>query len=454
MALTTIELNDAGVLVGRDGDILADSPGYAVVEGGQITVGDAAYTTARLHPRSTVTSFWDRLSLEPVGVADGASHTLADVAYAHLGAVWQMPGVASDEVLLAVPGSFTREQLALLLGMAREAQIPVTGLVDAAVAAATRTAPEPRWLHLDIQLHRVVLTDIAASNRIVRRAVHENTRVGLVALREAWANAIADAFLRTTRFDPMHRAATEQALHARLGTWMAELGERAEAHLELEAGDRSHSVSIKRLTLAEATRAEYAQIGQLVSSCTRPGESVALLVSHRAQALPGLTDGLSQIPECRCVMLPRGAALTGAERNQAHIVSKGESLAFVTSLPTGQSDIHLDAPAGAAPPEAEAPTHVLYHARAYAIGEEPLVVGTQVPDGERAIRVTGTAAGVSRRHLSFLHRDGATLVSDHSSYGSYLNGRRIEGEVPLGAGDRIRIGSPGGEELQLITLVE
>ena len=43
------------------------------------------------------------------------------------------------------------------------------------------------------------------------------------------------------------------------------------------------------------------------------------------------------------------------------------------------------------------------------------------------------------------------IVEDHSTYGTFLNGTRIEGSAPLAAGDRLRLGTPG-IVLQLIAV--
>ena len=45
------------------------------------------------------------------------------------------------------------------------------------------------------------------------------------------------------------------------------------------------------------------------------------------------------------------------------------------------------------------------------------------------------------------------MVEDHSSYGTYLNGRRLEERSEAGVGDRIRLGSPG-VEVVLIAVAE
>jgi pSer/pThr/pTyr-binding forkhead associated (FHA) protein len=43
------------------------------------------------------------------------------------------------------------------------------------------------------------------------------------------------------------------------------------------------------------------------------------------------------------------------------------------------------------------------------------------------------------------------IVEDHSTYGTFLNGSRLEGRASLAAGDRLRLGTPG-IVLQLIAV--
>ena len=53
--------------------------------------------------------------------------------------------------------------------------------------------------------------------------------------------------------------------------------------------------------------------------------------------------------------------------------------------------------------------------------------------------------GLSRRHCTVRRREGSVVVEDHSSFGTYLNDRRVEGRSAARIGDRIRLGSPGVE---------
>ena len=109
-------------------------------------------------------------------------------------------------------------------------------------------------------------------------------------------------------------------------------------------------------------------------------------------------------------------------------------------------------------PEAEAegagsggrPTHLLFENSAFALGAEPLSLGTQAVAGERWIGLDPTMAGVSRKHCELLVDNGQCVVRDFSRYGTFLNGHRMDGTAVLQVGDLIRLGTPG-YELRLIT---
>ena len=97
------------------------------------------------------------------------------------------------------------------------------------------------------------------------------------------------------------------------------------------------------------------------------------------------------------------------------------------------------------------PTHLLHASRAHTILETPLVVGLAEADDARSVVLDGPTAGVSRRHCSIARADDAVVLSDHSTWGTFVNGRRVDGQVRLAVGDRVRVGSPG-IELELITV--
>ena len=82
---------------------------------------------------------------------------------------------------------------------------------------------------------------------------------------------------------------------------------------------------------------------------------------------------------------------------------------------------------------------------AYRIGTRGLVVGREADDRRRTIVVPDGHSGVSRAHCELVLRDGELKLRDLSRYGTFVNERKIAGEVALLPGDVIRVGSPGVE---------
>jgi pSer/pThr/pTyr-binding forkhead associated (FHA) protein len=77
------------------------------------------------------------------------------------------------------------------------------------------------------------------------------------------------------------------------------------------------------------------------------------------------------------------------------------------------------------------------------------VLGSQEGADARQITLASDMPGISRRHCSLLRKNGQCVLEDHSRYGTFLNGHRIEGSSVLQVGDVLRVGSPGFE-FQLI----
>jgi hypothetical protein len=126
---------------------------------------------------------------------------------------------------------------------------------------------------------------------------------------------------------------------------------------------------------------------------------------------------------------------------------------LVCQLPLEQQPI---AERAAEPPRASAgpsATYVVCGGRAWALRSEPLTVGTQVPEGARALALPPGLPGVSRVHCRLLLRDGVGVIEDLSSYGSFVNEQRVHGQSQLQRGDRVRLGAPG-IVLEIIELID
>jgi hypothetical protein len=331
--------------------------------------------------------------------------------------------------------------MGLILGIAQACGIPVEGVVDAAVAAATTVSPRGRVVHLDIELNGIVLTEIAGGRELVRRKVQLGDHTGWVRLRDAWAKCVARNFVSRTRFDPLHLAATEQVLYARLEELLPRLCRMPRATVELEAGGRVHTVEIEGTDLVDSVAPDYDGLLQLTGRLAGAGEPATLLLSDRMAGLPGLSDRLADVAGSDVVCLPAAAAASGALRHAEGARTQGDGVPYITRLTLMGSK---PAPVidGPKPPVAlvradarTLPTHVLHDGTAYPITDEPFALGSS--NVQCRIRRSG----------------GRVIVEPLGSHGSFLNGRRVEGATAVERGDRLRVGA-SGVEMQFIAVAD
>ena len=460
----SLDLGDGGLLgVAEGGAVLGPSPGLALVEGERPVFGGEALRRCRLHPRLVASDFWARLDTEPLGPPFPEGLSRADLVHGHLESLWKEAKRGTTEVVLAVPAILGERSLGLVLGIAQSLGMPVNGLVDAAVAAASAGFAGERLLHVDLGLRHAAVTEIRQGTDLVRERVARIDRWGLDEVHDAQMRGAAAAFVRQARFDPLHDAPTEQALFDRLPAWLEALARDGKATLALPSSGREAAVELARADAEEWTAAFAAELSQQVSVLKRAGEPTTVLVSAHAARLPGLVGRIAAIRGVEVVVLPVQAAAAGALRERAAVHSPAEALRLVTRLPrpaaphgtVGGGAVILPPPPVAAPPvgPGRRPTHILMGSVARALTAEPLVLGTAPPLGARGLRLEGETAGVSRAHCRLVESGGDVVLEDLSSWGTFVNGERVPGRAVVQAGDRIRVGSPG-IELVLVAAAE
>jgi hypothetical protein len=437
VAVIGIELVDAAVVAVREGALAAASPGVALVSPSGLVVGEPARAAERLQPVLATDRFWSDLSQEAFARTAHPPVSHADLACAHLSDVWRAVAAAGDEAVFAVPASMRLHQVGLLLGIARRLDIDVAGVVDSALAACAGIRARASVLHLDVQLHQAVLTALDGTSVLRRRRVELAPRAGLRAMYAAWAQLVSEAMVRRTRFDPLHQAAAEQQLYERLPGWLASLADQESLDVGIDTDAGTFTTTVRRAQFALAAEAWYAQLAELVAAAHRRDESATLALTARAARLPELAGRLASLPGLEVQELADIAAAEAAAARAAEI-GGGDQPALVTALARAQPI------AGDVQPRdrATAATHVLLAGRAHAIDERPLVIGAGEGDGRR-IALAASGEGISRAHCTLLRRKGRAIVRDHSRYGTFVNGARVEGEADLAAGDRLRVGSPG-----------
>ncbi|MEK9822440.1 MAG: hypothetical protein VW840_09740 [Gammaproteobacteria bacterium] len=422
MVLAVININDAGIQVGLDGDLTRTSPGYAVLNNDQLMVGEVAARNARLLPRWTSNRFWSQLSTAPMesGTAQVRHH--ADLAFAHLEDLWQPISAEATDAILIVPGYFSTEQLGLLLGMARECQIPVRGIVDHSVVAASNLPLRQNVLHLDIHLHSMTLSNLSNTGTLARRSAKTIVETGLATLWDRWADIIANQFIQTTRYDPMHEAASEQRLFDQLPGWIAGLGDETTHTFELEIGGNAHSVAVSHDNLLRACASLYPQIVQAIRAEIPAGENASLLLSHRLQGFPGLQDSLRLIPEISCIELAEMKGIGSASLNRDQIMSSDGAISHVTQLQAG--DIASDDSV-----KERTATHLLWRHHATPIGTQFKLDASLDNGPKRSDNPVAT----------FYTSAGQLLMDCHEPEQLQLNGQQPEASTKLQPGDVLQL---------------
>lgn len=349
MTHIAIEISDVGLEAGSESGVLGSpSPGYVLLDRRHLVAGEAARSEARLRPRFVSHRHWDLMSLQPVGRPFPSGLSQADLVHTHLVQYWasllETLGTTTDRasVLFAVPAVYSVDQLGLLLGVARAADVPVVGLVDSALAAMAgaeidEVEIDEGALHLDIRLHRAVWTLIEAGGGVSgtgvsRSGVKSVEAGGLHSIRKAWVRLIAQHFVREARYDPLRGGTSEQALYNQLDSWAGEIERVGTATISMGAGGRARTIEVSSAALAAAASRE---LDAVVESAERllGDRALPIYLSSRVAGVPGLTRRLAELSGSDPVQLGPGAAVSGALQRRDSIEAPGTELPMIIELP-------------------------------------------------------------------------------------------------------------------------
>jgi hypothetical protein len=449
VSLLAAHINDAGISVLSAERLLYREPGFALLDDDELTTGSKAFEIARIKPRRIQNRFWSELTTDALADRRFQHLSAADLVSRQLEQIWQAVAASGDRLVVAVPAYMTGEHLGLFLGIANELNVPVVGLVDAAVAATRREYKGAVPAHVDLGLHVATLSRLRQGGQaqLDRSNVIESS--GLLPLYDAWIRVISEAFVKQSRFDPLHTAETEQLLLDRLGGWLASASANDKVALEIEYRGISHSAELESLELISAAAPVYQRIASHVRAIYRAEETPAIQLSDRAARMPGLADMLAARVGGEIFLLEPGATARGLLTRCRDMQRGDGGVTLIRQLPWDQSAVTIEK--GEMPVAAGQPTHLLFENTAYAIDGRPLLMGSQPVAGERWIDLHGDMPGVSRRHCSVERRNGQCIVEDYSRYGTFLNGHKIDGSAVLQVGDLVRLGSPGYEFRLIMT---
>ncbi|MEM0954108.1 MAG: hypothetical protein AAGI24_08200 [Pseudomonadota bacterium] len=314
-----LDINDSSLGLWENGALRLSSPGYALLDKNQYRFGELARNQARLQPRQINHRYWAQLDLEPLTPAFGPGRHSADIVHAHLMEIYEQGG-RPEQLVIAAPGSLQHEQLALLLGIADSCPFTVTGLVDRAVAATTVQPVAAYNWHVEVQLNQALLTGMRLENgQLINDKTVPIPGSGWLALQEALARAIADAFIRQTRFDPRRAAQTEQALYNAIPDILSRLQQASETNVDIDG----RQARVEREALAEACNSHYQRIARTVMA-----EQAAVFLSPVLAQLPAIENTLQGARSHS-----EDAVFQGVARNTDAMLGDDGGVHFIVSLP-------------------------------------------------------------------------------------------------------------------------
>ncbi len=460
MPLIGLEINDCGLLAAGGANPVKlldldgqakESPGFALPQKKGLLVGRLAESKAHLFPRQILNRFWHQLStetLEQSGKHMPRNH--AEVVYHHLASIWRQLQSRGDEVVLAVPSFYEQAQLGLILGVAQELGMPVKGFLPLSLAASSLRCPDQMLLYLDIYLHCIEVVYLEQGQQLTIRDSAGTADQGLIHLYRQWVNAIAEQFVRSTRFDPLHQAASEQELYDRLPGVLAHLVHHPSMSLEVASGSRPYSITLERDLITRRAETVYGEIIRLIERMrTKRGQGqtpLVLQLSHRLTRLPGCIQMLAAaVKDAEIIELKPGAGAFGVldiwHRLEAMHDSTG--ISYFTSrpwqkpLPTNEKATQTR------------PTHVLYRSLAYPITNKPTMIGSAHDSKQSGVSIIVGEAGVAPEHCTVALQGGEAVINNLCDQGTFVDEKRINGSITLKLGQIIRVGSPGAQ-LELI----
>ena len=463
MSLLSIELSDSGILAAAglppkllsvDG-LEAESPGFALQDKNRLVVGKSAERKARLFPQKVQHRFWDQLSTNVLKTPGRYAETYAEVAFAHLDQIWEQIKPHGNEVMIAIPAYFSRHQLGLLLGMTQALNIPIKGLIIQAVAAAPHPVPGSHLFFVNVHLHRTEATLLSQSDELRFEETVTLDEQGVIHLFRIWAETIAEEFVRTSRFDPLHEAASEQALYDQIPVLLTRLYKEPTATLDLKVGKSVHRISLSRDLLQKSCASYIDQVGSLVRSMLskaglQQGDAT-LLMSHRFAHFPGTETFLPEFNREHRIELEAGASALNLHKiwNQLSFPSSSSGAAFFTSRPWQTVPDENDLNSAPVNGKKRKPSHILYGDLAYPISEKPIYVQWEDNPVQSELLVNHQPS-MANNHVVIQRVEDQVILTVFGHKDIYIDNQALEKEsTVLHLGHTIRR-KASGEFIRLI----
>lgn len=431
MSKAVLEINDHAMGLYNSNGLIISSPGFVLAHGKKPQFGQQAIEQSRLHPVSTNNEFWYRLGMTPLSRPLAHFRHYADVAHGHLLHLAQ-EGSFEGDVIVAVPASFNREQLAVLSGVLQHSPFKAQAIMDSALIAANQLPDNKTLVYVDLQLHQLGFTRLVSEAGHVRRdAFAVVPGAGSIALSNTLVQVVTDAFIAQSRFNPQHSAAWEQQLYNELPNWLQQLQDgQQEILVQISTDKNTVQARVGVSEMLEALQPAFQKISQHFAQFVAHA-AVPVVLSERAALIPGLAFCLKAMPlamtgeqlaEICLRALPASAAAKG--------VSYISSVTRQQAASSQQTD-NINTPA-AGSVKAVTPTHLLYQSQAW-----PLPLSASMDNTKQLLLTPGVAQQKGELFSIEVSAQSARLYTAGAD--TLLAGKTVNGSQSLLTGDVINI---------------
>ncbi len=276
---------------------VARSQGYAWFKGDQVIFDtnkeNAPIKFCRLAPQEMNNRYWQQCDKSSVSSnAVGMRHA-ADLIWKHLSELKQAHSIT--DLILVVPSHYRSSNLQLLLGIAQSVDINVEAIFNGALLSLVDTLTvDGHYVHLDVQLHQTVASNIIVVNGVAKLDEVEIIQgVGIQAMQDALLKTLQAHFIQNDRFDPLHHAETEQQLFDDLSTIAVQVNESAKAVVNVSFQNQLYSTSID----AKVWNISLSPfLEQLVATNSKADHVyIQMNAAFEAQSLPSLVSAKSTL---------------------------------------------------------------------------------------------------------------------------------------------------------------
>ena len=293
MTVAILELNDQNLIIQAEDGTQHTEPGFAQLTANGIITGDSARAVAWQQPQQSYNQYWRQFNQLALPSKQRWARHHADIAFAQIKQLVAAVG-SPEQLILSVPGSFSDEQLSLLLGLASAVPVEIVAVIDSALASSA--GQDNDALVIELQLQQAVvtrLTKVDDRQQITDQEVIPD--LGVMQLYNAVARHISDQLIADYRYDQLHTSDGEQLIYDQLPHWLMQLGWEDEISVTVPSAQGDLNLVLRKQQIAEILEQRLNGLNTLIKK--HPGAELSF--SHSASLLPTLLPQFAQAGLCK-----------------------------------------------------------------------------------------------------------------------------------------------------------